>query len=561
MDKTAGQDPGHSDATRLLCVAAYVDAAFRRQVIEELVEHEERPVAPSIGCDIVPVLAHALRARRGEALAGLGAAVVWGGFAAAAAHYAADGYGVRGTALAAIVYASASAVMWQERSLVQGHGVYDWGRAARNRGRPPAGPYRLGRLLPVLPRAVLLWYWAVTVTLVVRPEARWSALVFPLVLVVPVATHQVWVDRVLRKELSREAFARAGRRPLPDTRRYRRLREAIDREQFSPLAVYAPARPLVGFGLTYDAWSFALELEPKKRQEDGTAPAAPARLTNREVLDLIRPQVAGLRAPGAVPGRDRLRQLRVDEFVCLPARTARDMATSAGGVGRNARDPALREPDRLRETLRRAVDDDGEGRRHFLRVRVDSWDGQLMVTVLVRVHTQGGMLVLEVTPFVLPPVREHYEVLADAASRRGREPVGAALRALASGPASSFAALLALPLTVAVSCRTWLSRPAHEPPDGPLLSVRELGSAEQVTLFHEMDVSRYVKTVQDRIAHGVLEVLRAKGYDTGEFEQQIVNVERGGIFVGAMSGGVASTGERATITQQGGEHRGRGGRS
>ncbi|WP_406365845.1 hypothetical protein [Streptomyces sp. NBC_01546] len=61
----AAAEPRHirSEATRLLCAGVWFDSEFRRRVIEQLVEHEERPIAPSLGIDALPVLAHALRAR------------------------------------------------------------------------------------------------------------------------------------------------------------------------------------------------------------------------------------------------------------------------------------------------------------------------------------------------------------------------------------------------------------------------------------------------------------------------------------------------------------------
>ncbi|MFI2202138.1 hypothetical protein ACH47Z_15470 [Streptomyces sp. NPDC020192] len=52
-----------SDATRLLCAGTYLDPEYRATVIGELT-HPFRVVAPSYGYDAVPVLAHALAARR-----------------------------------------------------------------------------------------------------------------------------------------------------------------------------------------------------------------------------------------------------------------------------------------------------------------------------------------------------------------------------------------------------------------------------------------------------------------------------------------------------------------
>ncbi|MFD0382790.1 hypothetical protein ACFQ2B_11665 [Streptomyces stramineus] len=77
MSPSAQQD-SRTEATRLMCAGTYLDIEFRRRVIEELVEHEERPIAPSLGVDVVPVLTHALRARKQDAMTALLLLVLWG---------------------------------------------------------------------------------------------------------------------------------------------------------------------------------------------------------------------------------------------------------------------------------------------------------------------------------------------------------------------------------------------------------------------------------------------------------------------------------------------------
>ncbi len=55
-----------------------------------------------------------------------------------------------------------------------------------------------------------------------------------------------------------------------------------------------------------------------------------------------------------------------------------------------------------------------------------------------------------------------------------------------------------------------------------------------------MDVSRYLKSVQDRVANGVTVALREAGYETAEFEQKIVHVAEGGTFIENTKGNVTS---------------------
>lgn len=518
------RDYSRSETTRLLCAGAYVHGLFRRRVIEELVEHEERSVAPSLGIDAVPVLAHALRARRLEAQAAVHVLLMWVLFIVV--ELAADVPSLLIPWFA--LYASIVLLVWGGRVALGARSlsVYTMDRATLRR----ASSGRLKVLAPIVPRLLVLAYWGAAIVLSFFDPAALLALLFPLLLVLPVWLHRARVEDIMRRELSSDTFARAPRALPPSTLRMRRITAAIEREQYAPLTFYDPYRPFVGAGRPYEPWSFALELR-RRVAPDGSRPAAD-RLPARTVIDLIRPRLERLRASAAASGRDRLRDLEIDEFVYLPVGPAR------GQVSYD--DPSVH------RHLAEAVDEGGEARRHFLRIRIGAWDEQVVVSVLVRVHTQGEMLVLEVVPHVLMPLSDTFRIVDVVAARDQADMGREAVRALLAAPSASVAAGASAIRTLIALFRVWLADPRRAIPDGPVTSVREQGSAEQVSLMQEMDISRYVKTVQDRIISGVREALRSQGYETGEFEQQIVNVSSGGVFIGAMSGGAVATGDHAS---------------
>ncbi|WP_329178623.1 hypothetical protein [Streptomyces sp. NBC_01477] len=513
-----------TEATRLLSAGVYFDTGFRSQVIEELVEHEERPVPPSLGIDALPVLAHALRARRQEAQTGAWLLLIWAAFI---------GVWLAGTGSETMLpipwfaaYAALCAVAWVRRSASGvGLAVFTLDRAMIKE----ATRGRLKLLLPVVTPLVGVLYVLSVATALLTGRDAWAGAFFPFLLAVPVWAYRGHVTAVMCHELGRAAYSRAPRAALADSAQWRRIGAAIDREQHSQLTIYDPFRPFIGAGEPYEPWSLAMELKPAK-VPDGAPPARPQLLAAREVIELIKPRMTALR-DSAADSRDRLRTLEIDEFVYLPAGLNRaEVVYAADAVGQHLKD---------------AAGEGGEARRHFLRIRIGAWDEQIVVTVLVRVHTQGGMLVLEVVPHVLTPVRPEFRAVDVIEARGQADPVRHALRGLMASPGAGLAAGACLLRTGVTVFRTWLADPQHALPDGPTASVRELGSAREVSLFQEMDISRYVKTVQDRIASGVLDALRSKGYATGEFEQQIVNVS-GGVYIGVMSGGAVAAGERAS---------------
>ncbi|NED93530.1 hypothetical protein G3I76_77535, partial [Streptomyces sp. SID11233] len=72
---------------------------------------------------------------------------------------------------------------------------------------------------------------------------------------------------------------------------------------------------------------------------------------------------------------------------------------------------------------------------------------------------------------------------------------------------------------------------AGAPAEGPSVAVRELGTDEELSLFQEMDLTRYLKTIEDRVAGGVRTALREAGWATDEFDQKIVHVANGGVYI------------------------------
>lgn len=522
--------PAVSEATRLLCAGVYLDPRFRGQVIEELVEHAERSVAPSLGFDAVPVLLHALRARLYDLVTAVLLAVVWAGFYFACAS-GSGGFSGPLDHLGAtwpLYYMIASTWLLIARFVR---------RAARRqvlRGRRGGWRRYLGSYLTWSSwwGMALYWFGAVAVLLL---GANPVPILFPLLLAAATYLPRRQMLRAFLGPLHRDNFAEAPRPAPPTAPFHRRLVAAVEREQCSPMTVYQAFDPFVGFGTAVDPWAFALELKRKEPVASGTD----EQLTSRQVLDMIRPQLEGLResAPGSL---DRLQQLEVDEVVFMPA-----------GPHREGLAPHFTLAS-VRKLLADTVDEGGERRRLFLRIRVGAWDEQVVVTVLVRVHTQGRMLMLEVVPHVLTPVRREFHAVDTAVRASGiRREV---LRTLMDAPAVGVVTVTTGLRPLGSWLKEWVSNPlgagpgdpAALPADGPVAALRELGSEPDLHLFQEMDVRRYVKTVEDRVFNGVRQALRSRGYDTGDFEQQVVNVSANGVYVGgSMFGGAIASGNGA----------------
>ncbi|TGB05558.1 hypothetical protein [Streptomyces sp. MZ04] len=594
----------NTEATRLLCAGVHLDAVFRSRVVSELVDHAERPVAPPFGADVLPVLAHALRARREEVTSALLLAAVWIGFLVTDAVMAWDALedslggdsGVSGGDLVllafdpeafgasspgtfgglvpggwALSYAVVALLLWLAR-VFSGRGAD--GSVLRKLNLPPLLVWlrrRIGWLV-----TGFAWWCAVSYTVfaVAGIQETPYPVIFPLLIAAVVWRHQYLRKRTLRTRLARQTFAETEQPALPA--RFRRIADCVRREQDAKVTLYDANRPFVGAGKPRKPWSVVLELQradaelpegglPKQRTYEP--------LSAREVIEMITPRLKDLRTSAAATSVDRLRDLEIEEFVYLPAGAGRDEQLY---TGQGYETTGVYDAEETERHIAHAAGEGGEARRHFLRITVGAWNEQVVVSLLVRVHTQGGMLVLEVVPHVLGPIVPEFREVDTIVASEPEGPVRDALRACVDGPAVGvaigIAALRTLP-SLGTSFRLWLAQPegpvpapraaralralcstiglrgpAQAPPDAPLVSLRQLASTDELSLFQEMDVARYARTLQDRIGEGVRDALRAGGYRTDRLEQNITQINNSGVYIKEMSGGALATGTHGQAT-------------
>ncbi|MFF2063516.1 hypothetical protein ACFVWZ_17220 [Streptomyces sp. NPDC058200] len=539
-------EPAASEACRLLCAGVHLDGGYRDAVLDELYLHEERFVAPSTGIDAARVLAHALRARRTELGWAVGMLALWisavpltsGLFLLLVPPCVllALAPWITGRSPRAPWYRKAAGflVLWYGRFLLAG--VLVSLVLLGFSGEDPPSEVELvsegGSLLPGLSGGL---------DSLAEPGRAWAALILFLLIMVGVGLRRGQFARVMTNELSARRFPEVSSDPaeLASGARYQRLRARIRAEQHAPLVMYHSANPFRGVGEPFRPWTLAVELRPRKDRK-------PVPVDNGEILRRIVPLLEALRVPSphgspeaADAVRDRLRELRVDECVFLPV------------DGLTRRDGAPYDDASFGPHRDGSVEEGGEARRHFLRIRVGGWHEELVVTVFVRVHTQGGMLMLEVAPHVLMPVRPQFRE-ADRVAHRylNNSFIGKAAWALAHAPESMGQALLALVRYLVSAWELLTGGQAGALPDGPAVSVRELGSDSEASLFQEMDVSRYLKSVEDRVAGGVRLALYEAGWQTAEFEQKIVNVANGGVFIETAQDSAIGIGDHNSVSNR-----------
>ncbi|MFB6892894.1 hypothetical protein ACFCX4_26680 [Kitasatospora sp. NPDC056327] len=571
----AGPVPG--DATRYLCAAAWLDRGFRARLLGELVEHSYRVPAPSPGTDLVRVLHEALTARRWEAWTGALCLLVL--------VLASPVLGVPAVILALTVVAllglfrgTAAARPDHRLGLEAEH--LDVARSAP-RGRPrrtgTSVLVRLVQAVAVLAVARLalyayveIWYWRTFgfvpdesylehgwATLL-DPTAFWYLLRDEGATALPAVVLLWLVAAALRFRIRRRlaAFADPGRGALPPpepkgaraARLYARLRD----QQSGPELLYRRQAPLTGLGTAGRSWRMTFELRPSaKRAAGGRAPDP------IDAAVLYHAVAARVRALAQDPGypEDPLGGLTVTDRVFRPSLRHDPPQQWLGAMSGRSGTQVLLEPawaDLLSRTGHERL-------RHYLAIRVGSWHEEVVVTVLVRATTRGGLLYLEWLPYALGPVAHAYHVVDllghRSASGHALNALGWSARHLVADIATAVGELREARESRSRAARIGsryrhLRRAGYAVDFAPRLSVRELGASDEFqNIFQAHDVDRFLNTVTQRVFSAVGEELRARGYDSAAFERQaqgITNVNNGGVQVvgstvhGPVAGGAGA---------------------
>ncbi|MDG4833601.1 hypothetical protein O7627_30470 [Solwaraspora sp. WMMD1047] len=548
--------PSFSTTTRLLCSAAYLDHGFARTVIDEVVENEQRAVAPSADFDLEPVVRHSYRARKmlfvrdlvltGLLLAGLilvpFVTLAWILTAAGilamrrnATLGSGAAAGLRSTALfvtALIVLCCLGA--FTPLLLLPG------GSDTSSASDPFGGPYGgdTGGLGSSLEEAALQTAFSAT------------ALVFLLVML-PVAlaagtlvTSAVHRISAFRAMLSSFGAAVPGTAPpLPNDRIARRM-AWVRAAQYGNVTVHA-RNPLLGAGnpVSGASWTMALTLRPDPNATHGGSrpPTDVHTLVDPQEIHLrLRERVLALADP-ALPEHQRVPGVRIADHVVADG----ERRDGDPLLDREHRPHAVAAPEAITAIIRHPQG----GLRYYQRfvVGVDGKqvmadDGSLVlpaqsqeiaISAFVHVAVEGGRLYAEFIGMLLPPVREEFHV-ADRLRPTAAPGFGAALlTAVKSWPDTVKAPLrVARSLWQMATLQSRMNRARTDSREnlindyGARISVRELASEELPRKFLQaLDAEKYLQLVEKAVSEALLDYLDERQIDTSEYRRRMAFIQ------------------------------------
>ncbi|MEU9057896.1 hypothetical protein AB0D13_03095 [Streptomyces sp. NPDC048430] len=449
-------------------------------VVDHVLNGPPAPV-PSYGFDLVPVVAHSLRARRRRWLRRLCFLLIL----AVAAYVSPWATAIWTTA--AIV---ALAMRWAAFRALRKRKVTS--RLARRPGLaylPLVVPWVLA-LMPYEPAADVV------------PAVRLGLAVVPFGFFTAMAVVYAGDRLAARTALSVLSHERISRDALPwaapkATGRMSKIGE----EQEGRLLPYDISQHFIGAGR--DLWGAAhinIPLKPKD-SEGSVRPFGEAELLRRVGCALDELGRGAREITDPLPGFSMERVLGLPSHLWLQ-RTREANAEAPDLTGRGRKSPSS-EPTRL-----------------YLRAQCITWKGQVVVTVFVHAALEAGELRLTVRPHVMTPVHNELRVTTDPVGKRGvrllRWVTVQALLDAAVGPL----ALWRLIARIALG-ESGEGRAEEEDP----VSLRDRYSIEEVTDMHQSDdAKRHVVLMETCVFRTVAVYLRDLGIDTTLYDQQVAAV-------------------------------------
>ncbi|MGW6358743.1 hypothetical protein ACWFR5_27110 [Streptomyces sp. NPDC055092] len=449
-------------------------------VVDHVLNGPPAPV-PSYGFDLVPVVAHSLRARRGRRLRRLCFLLLL-----AAAGYVSP--------WATAIWVGAVLV-----ALTMRWAAFRAQRKQKLNSRLARRP-RLAYLPLVIPWMLALVPYDPGADVV--SMARLGLAVVPFGFLAGMAVVYAGDRLAARAALSVLSRRQVSRDALPWARqKATRRMSTIGEEQEERQLPYDASQHFIGAGR--DHWGAAhinIPLKPKDPEEP-VKPFGEAELLRRvgAALDELGRGVREITDP--LPGFSMERVLGLPSHLWLQ-RTREAKGAAPDLTGRGRKSPSS-EPTRL-----------------YLRAQCISWDGQVVVSVFVHAALEAGELRLTVRPHVMTPLHNELRVTAAPVGKHGVRLLwwmtAQALLDAAVGPLALWRFVTRIGLGESIEGRI-----EEEDP----VSLRDRYSTEEVSDMHQSDdAKRHVVLMETCVFRTVAAYLRHLGIDTTAYDQQVAAV-------------------------------------
>jgi len=316
-------------------------------------------------------------------------------------------------------------------------------------------------------------------------------------------------DNLARRELTRDAF-------------YRKHDNAAPQDSDDNVVIYSGFSPFVGSGSDIGGWSFTIDLD---RPSQTLGPHKPRNFLLSDLYGYVENVFTELQLP----------RLKIRRKLFANGKRIRDMALLL-------KDPHRRPVTRVADAIVSGSVDIGSGViRHYLCLETTNWDGEVVITFFIQFRQLSSKLFVEVSTFLLPPVRAAYFDLDKVhPTRRFRDASGLLVASLVKS--------LFLPVISPFLCwgrisaaweRSQEDRKLRKEIEEDLLfdygarqSAREMATGnEWRSYFQKLDKEMLHKIIQQQLIDSLVDFFDDHGIDTSEIKERTMHILNNGVFV------------------------------
>jgi hypothetical protein len=293
----------------------------------------------------------------------------------------------------------------------------------------------------------------------------------------------------------------------------RQLARVAEGAREGNVTIYTAFPAFLGYGRIRSSWSLAIDITKPR----GTFP--PSAFTVLDLYDQVKHEVARLDLP----------RLQISDRVFVNGAEIDD-------DGRFLPDPLGAPVTAVDDdTIRRLIALPEEHARPYLTMSYTGWNGDIVVTTLVRMLLSQTDLFIETAHMVVPPVRESAKKIdelelapsfSDFFGMVGSSAMAAIPRLFGSFPSIAHA-------LGSGGRRQKKARRVHQMRDfGALISVREAAAdSNWQRYFQKVDDAHYARVVELRVLRSLTEFLASHDIDTSSFEAQTQTVINNGVTI------------------------------
>lgn len=281
---------------------------------------------------------------------------------------------------------------------------------------------------------------------------------------------------------------------------------------------YSGFSPFIGYGTITSSWSFVVDVTSPRRRADRPRP-----FTVTQLYDHVASGLDQIDLPGM--------EFRIRLFV-----NGRDIRDDARFLGDQDGPPVSSVSPELLSSLMTSPE---ERARPYLTISVAGWHGDLVTTTFIRFLLSESDLFVEAARTAVPPLRYAFKTVdvLETAPADGEFPALLKTSFLQTLPLLLHSGPAIVHELRRGGRRLKKKRELNRMPDyGALISVREAAAdSKWQRYFQVFDNARYVKTVEQRVFHSLVEFLDAHDVDTSSLVTQAEVIINNGIEISGQA--------------------------